>query len=314
MNPKFDNFLKTTFTLLIALVFSSFGFSQRTISGMVTDFDTKEPLIGANIRIVGTGSGTITDFDGSYSLSIPAENNAIEVSYTGYSTETIQLGTSNQIDIALKAGAVLEEIVVVGYGTQKTKEVTSAITSIKAEEFNKGNVTNPTQLLQGKVAGLTITQPNNDPNGDLGIALRGISSVSGSTQPLIIIDGVLGADLKSVDPSDIESIDVLKDGSAAAIYGTRGTNGVVIITTKKAVPESPPWNTTASSPPNPFPVRWNSFRLSNTAHTWPITRTKNRTIRAHRPIGSTRSPAPASATTTAFPTRAGATAPPTTRR
>ncbi len=233
MNPKFDNFLKTTFTLLIALVFSSFGFSQRTISGMVTDFDTKEPLIGANIRIVGTGSGTITDFDGSYSLSIPAENNAIEVSYTGYSTETIQLGTSNQIDIALKAGAVLEEIVVVGYGTQKTKEVTSAITSIKAEEFNKGNVTNPTQLLQGKVAGLTITQPNNDPNGDLGIALRGISSVSGSTQPLIIIDGVLGADLKSVDPSDIESIDVLKDGSAAAIYGTRGTNGVVIITTKK---------------------------------------------------------------------------------
>lgn len=233
MKLKFDNCLKTAFLLLFAFAFSSFGFSQRTITGTVTDFDTGEPLIGASIRILGTSSGTITDFDGNFELSLPAGSNSLEFSYTGYSSETVEAGTNNVINVALKPGALLEEIVVVGYGTQKTKEVTSAITSVKAEDFNKGNVTNPTQLLQGKVAGLVITQPNSDPNGDLGIALRGVSSVSGSTQPLIIIDGVLGADLKSVDPADIESIDVLKDGSAAAIYGTRGTNGVVIITTKK---------------------------------------------------------------------------------
>ena len=233
MKLKIDYLVKTFFTVLVALAFSNVGFGQRTINGTVTDFDTGEALIGANIRIVGTSSGTITDFDGSYELALPAGSTTLEVSYTGYNTQTIEVGTSSQVNVALKPGALLEEIVVVGYGTQKTKEVTSAITSVKSEEFNKGNVTNPTQLLQGKVAGLVVTQPNSDPNGDLGIALRGISSVSGSTQPLIIIDGVLGADLKSVDPSDIETMDVLKDGSAAAIYGTRGTNGVVIITTKK---------------------------------------------------------------------------------
>jgi len=233
MKLKIYLLCKTIFSLLVAFSLSNFGFSQRTITGTVMDFETGEPLIGANIRIVGTSSGTITDFDGGFELNVPEGTNLLEVSYTGYTTQRIEIGTAAEYIIALKAGALLEEIVVVGYGTQKTKEVTSAITSVKSEDFNKGNVTNPTQLLQGKVAGLVVTQPNNDPNGDLGIALRGVSSVSGSTQPLIIIDGVLGADLKSVDPSDIESIDVLKDGSAAAIYGTRGTNGVVIITTKK---------------------------------------------------------------------------------
>ena len=233
MKLNIDIYLKPVFALLLVLACSSFGFGQRNITGTVTDSETGEALIGANIRIVGTSTGTITDFDGNFELSLPEGANTLEISYTGYATSIIEVGAQTVLNISLSPGALLEEIVVVGYGTQKTKEVTSAITSVKAEDFNKGNVTNPTQLLQGKVAGLVITQPNSDPNGDLGIALRGISSVSGSTQPLIIIDGVLGADLKSVDPADIETIDVLKDGSAAAIYGTRGTNGVVIITTKK---------------------------------------------------------------------------------
>jgi TonB-linked SusC/RagA family outer membrane protein len=219
--------------VLFAMAISSFAYSQRTVSGTVTDAESGEPLIGASILVVGTGSGSITDIDGNFEVNMPEGINQIEVSYTGYSTQTFDVTGQSNVQIQLKAGAVLEEVVVVGYGTQKSKEVTSAITSVKAEDFNNGNINNPTQLLQGKVAGLVVTTPNSDPNGDISLLLRGVSSLSGSTQPLIIIDGVLGADLKSIDPQDIATIDVLKDGSAAAIYGTRGTNGVVIITTKR---------------------------------------------------------------------------------
>ncbi|NJL76631.1 MAG: TonB-dependent receptor plug domain-containing protein, partial [Saprospiraceae bacterium] len=126
----------------------------------------------------------------------------------------------------------MDEVVVTGYGTAKAKEVTSAITSIKAEDFNKGNISDPTQLLQGKVAGLTISRPGSNPNGGFNIRLRGLGTLGANTQPLVIIDGVLGADLNTVDPNDIASIDVLKDASAAAIYGTRGGSGVILITTK----------------------------------------------------------------------------------
>jgi TonB-dependent starch-binding outer membrane protein SusC len=133
----------------------------------------------------------------------------------------------------LKGGSFLEEVVVVGYGTLKSKEVTSSITTIKAEDFNKGNVNDPSQLLQGKVAGLAISRPGGDPNGTFNIRLRGLSTVGANVQPLVIIDGVPGASLNSVDPNDIASMDVLKDGSAASIYGTRGSSGVILITTKK---------------------------------------------------------------------------------
>ena len=126
----------------------------------------------------------------------------------------------------------LDEVIVVGYGTLKREELTSAITNIKSEDFNVGNINDPQQLLQGKVAGLNISRVGGDPNEPFSVRLRGLSTFGANAQPLVIIDGVIGGSLNSVDPSDIESVNVLKDASAAAIYGTRGSSGVIIITTK----------------------------------------------------------------------------------
>ena len=230
--------IKVNFKSLMLLAcftaLSSFAFAQRTISGMVTDGETNEPLVGSAVVVTGTTKGTLTDVDGKYTLTdIPAGTTTLTFSFTGYSSLTVSLGSSNVLDAKLQGGTILESVVVVGYGTLKQKEVTSAIATVKAEDFNKGNVNDPTQLLQGKVAGLSIVRPGGDPNGGFDIRLRGLSTISGNTQPLIIIDGVPGANLQTLDPNDIAQIDVLKDGSAAAIYGTRGSNGVILITTKR---------------------------------------------------------------------------------
>lgn len=232
MKLRNDYFLKSLL-LLMSLTVSMAAWSQRTITGKVTDETTGDVLIGANILVVGTSTGTVTDIDGTYSLSIPEGATELEFSYTGYTNRRVAIGTANVMDIALSPGQVLDEIVVVGYGTQKAKEVTSAVTSVKAEDFNGGNVNDPTQLIQGKIAGLNIAKAGGDPNGGTTIRLRGLSTLGSNTQPLIVIDGTIGASLNSVDPSDIESVDVLKDGSAAAIYGTRASSGVILITTKK---------------------------------------------------------------------------------
>lgn len=217
------------------LVYCSFtGLAQeKTIRGTVTDADTKETLIGVNITPASDVSiGTVTDIDGNYVIKVPESVKALRFSYVGYTSQTVEI-TSDLINIALQPGELLSEIVVVGYGTQKTKEVTSAVTSVKAEDFNDGHIDDPIQLIQGKVAGLSIARPGGDPNGDFDIRLRGLSTFGSNTQPLIIIDGVQGADLNSVDPNDIASMDVLKDASAAAIYGTMAASGVILITTKK---------------------------------------------------------------------------------
>jgi len=227
--------LFTKLTVITALLFGlcSFAVGQRTITGVVTDAETNESLIGANVIIKDTGTGTITDIDGSYTLDIPEGTETLVISYTGYIDQVIVIGTSNTINVALAPGALLDEVVVIGYGTQTKKEVTGAVTSISAKDFNVGNITSPAQFLQGKVAGLTVSKANGDPNGQVGVRLRGLSTIGAQTEPLYIIDGVLGASLSSIDPADIESMDVLKDGSAAAIYGSRGSSGVILITTKK---------------------------------------------------------------------------------
>ncbi len=222
--------------MLLFMAISTLAFSQRSISGTVTDGDNGEALIGASVVVSGTSTGTVTDIDGNYSLNIPAGSNQVEFSYTGYASQTITLGDSDRVDVVLSPGAALDEIVVVGYGTLKSKEVTSSVVSIKSEDFNVGNVNSPAQLLQGKVAGLTITRSGGDPNGKVGIRLRGLSTIGAQTEPLVIVDGVPGASLSNIDPRDIESIDVLKDGSAAAIYGTRGSSGVILVTTRKGLP------------------------------------------------------------------------------
>lgn len=215
---------------------------QKAISGKVVD-SKGESIIGANIMEKGTSNGTITDFDGNFSLNVSAKS-VLQISYIGYKTQEIPVSQ-------LKAGAVItlkedtevmDEVVVIGYGTQRKGDVTSAIASVKAEDFTVGKVGDAADLIKGKVAGLSIAKGSGDPNATSAIRLRGVISVNGSTTPLILIDGVEG-DLSTVAPENIEAIDVLKDASAAAIYGTRGANGVILITTKNGKREA---HTTAS--------------------------------------------------------------------
>ena len=226
---------KSFVLLALFTALSNFLSAQKTITGLVTDADNADPLVGAAIVVTGTTKGTLTDVDGKYELQVPNDATTLTFSYTGYASVTVPIGTAKTLDMKLKGNLVLEQVVVVGYGSIKNKEVTSAITSVKADDFTKGNVNDPVQLLQGKVAGLTITRAGGDPNGGFEIRLRGLSTINGNSQPLVVVDGVIGADLATIDPNDIAQIDVLKDGSAAAIYGVRGTNGVILVTTKKGV-------------------------------------------------------------------------------
>lgn len=202
-----------------------------TVKGVVRDAKG-EPIVGATVTEKGnTRNGTITDIDGNYSLSVP-RGATLTVSYVGFVTQDTKGGSIN-LDEDLKS---LSEVVVIGYGTQKKADVTSAVVSVKPEDFTVGNVNNAGDLIRGKVAGLTITKPSGDPGQSTQISLRGIVSVSGNAQPLVLVDGVPG-DLSSVPTENIASVDVLKDASAAAIYGTRGAGGVIIITTKTGLRE-----------------------------------------------------------------------------
>ncbi|MBC7883962.1 MAG: SusC/RagA family TonB-linked outer membrane protein, partial [Saprospiraceae bacterium] len=223
---------KWSFSLFLLVGMTASMVAQKMVSGSVTDAANGDALIGANVLVKGTGLGTITDIDGTYSLKA-SEGDVLVFSYAGYTDQEITVGTSTTVNVSLSAGRLLDEVVVVGYGTQKSKEVTGSVVSVKREDFNAGNVNSPAQLLQGRVAGLTVSRPGGDPNGSFGIRLRGLSTIGAQTEPLIIVDGVPGASLSNIDPQDIESFDVLKDGSAAAIYGTRGSSGVILITTKK---------------------------------------------------------------------------------
>jgi len=207
---------------------------DRTVSGQVTDSDTDETIPGANVLIQGTTRGTLTDIDGKYQINIPSDGATLMFSHAGYKPQLIEVGTRRTINIAFVADlTALSEIVIIGYGKQEKKEITGAIASVKEKDFNQGNINDAAQLLQGRVAGLSIVKNDGgNPNGDYTVRLRGLSTIGANTQPLVVIDGMTGGDINNVDPKDIASIDVLKDGSAAAIYGTLGSSGVIIVTTK----------------------------------------------------------------------------------
>ncbi|MDO3628838.1 SusC/RagA family TonB-linked outer membrane protein [Mucilaginibacter sp. BT774] len=212
--------------------------SKGVIKGTVTDAKGG-PLPGVTVKLDGVVSlNKATDVNGIYSFAnLPAGNYTLTFTFVGYKTvtKTITLGEDQErvVDAVLaETTNNLDEIIVTGYGTQKKREVTSAITSINAAQFNKGNISDVSQLLQGKVPGLSIARPGGDPNGGFAIRLRGLSTIGTNTQPLIVVDDQVDVDINTIDPNDIKSIDVLKDGSSAAIYGTRGSAGVIIITTK----------------------------------------------------------------------------------
>ncbi|CAN5497252.1 TonB-dependent receptor [soil metagenome] len=218
--------------LLLALVNTSALAQSKTVSGKVSD-EKGSPIAGASVLAKGTSIGTSTDAAGTFKLSVPASATTLVISYVGYASQEASIASTDNVTVTLKPeSSVLSDVVVVGYGTQKKKEITSAITSVTAEQFNKGNINDVAQLLQGKVAGLSIARPGGDPNGGFEIRLRGLSTLGAGTSPLVVVDGQVGADLNSIDPNDIQNIDILKDGSSAAIYGTRGSAGVIIITTK----------------------------------------------------------------------------------
>lgn len=208
-----------------------------TATGKVVD-KNQEPLIGATVRIVGAQGGTITGMDGDFSLSCPS-NSTLEISFVGYISQKVNAGT--RLSIVLQEDAIaLEETVIVGvgYGTMRKSDLTGAITSVNAKDMKQGIITSAEQLLQGKVAGLSVVQSSGAPEAGASIRLRGGTSLSASNGPLVVVDGIPGVDFNSVQPSEIVSIDVLKDASAAAIYGSRGANGVIIVTTNRAASDT----------------------------------------------------------------------------
>ncbi len=218
--------------VLFAFVTLAATAQNRSISGKITSSDDGSAIPGVNILEKGTSNGTVTDADGNYTINV-ASNAVLIFSFVGYSSQEVTVGSQTNLDVKLQSDVTsLSEVVVVGYGTQQKKEITSAVASVSEEQFNKGNVTSPTQLLTGKVAGLSVVRPGGDPNEGFTLRLRGISTFGANSEPLVVIDGIVGASLDLVDPNDVASIDVLKDASAAAIYGARGSSGVILVTTK----------------------------------------------------------------------------------
>ena len=202
-----------------------------TVRGTVTDRQG-EPIAGANVVIPGTQQGTMTDIDGRFSLEVPSLRTSLRVSFIGYMPQEVTPDARGTVKVVLEEDSeLLDDVVVVGYGTMKTADITSAVASVKSEDFTNGKISDAAELIKGKVAGLSIVKSSGDPNATSSIMLRGITTIHGDVTPLVLVDGIEGS-LSTVAPENIASIDVLKDASAAAIYGTRGANGVIIITTK----------------------------------------------------------------------------------
>ena len=223
---------------VMAHVTASGVVQTNTISGVVVDANG-DPIIGASVLVKGTSKGVVSDLDGRFTLKDVKEATLV-ISYVGYLTQEVKAQAGKNIHITLKDdNKILNEVVVVGYGTQRKEELTSSVASVKADQFIQGANTDAASMIRGKVAGLSITQSDANPLSTAQISLRGVTTLSSSTQPLVIIDGVEG-NINDVSPNDIDQIDVLKDGSAAAIYGTRGTNGVILITTKRSQGEMKP--------------------------------------------------------------------------
>ena len=229
------------FSLVFALI-PVFVFAQKTITGNVKDAASKEPLIGVYVVVKdSTAIGAVTDFNGDFTIKVPKGFNTLTFSYVGYQPVEIDVKDQTVINVEMTQGELLDEVVVIGYGTVKRKDVTGSLQTVTSDKFNKGAITSPQELMAGKISGVTITT-DGSPGGGSKIRIRGESSLSASNDPLIVLDGIpiesgglAGSrnPLNVVNPNDIESITVLKDASATAIYGNRASGGVIMITTKK---------------------------------------------------------------------------------
>ena len=218
---------------LIVITPQDSGLKQGTkITGKVTNANG-DPLPGVNVVVQGTITGAVTNLDGEYTISVPNDNAVLEFSYVGYLTEEFPVEGKSTINISLVEDIqALDEVVVVGYGTVKKSDLTGSVASVKAEDIERVPVTGVDQALQGRAAGVQVTKNFSQPGGDISIRVRGITSIQGNTSPLYVIDGLVGGNINTVNPTDIESIEILKDASSTSIYGARGANGVVLVTTK----------------------------------------------------------------------------------
>ncbi|MBK8883404.1 MAG: TonB-dependent receptor plug domain-containing protein [Bacteroidales bacterium] len=209
-------------------------YQSGKVTGTITDSTTHEPLIGVNVSIEGTTKGVISDINGNYTIEVQEENATLVFSYIGYTAVKIPVGGKITINVTLSPDIKnLEEVVVVGYGQQRKSDLTGSISSVKSKDLTLLPTQRVDQSLQGRAAGVSVTNTDGAPGGNTTIRIRGGNSLTGNSNALIVIDGLQGGDLRSLNPNDIESIEVLKDASAAAIYGSRGANGVILITTKK---------------------------------------------------------------------------------
>jgi TonB-linked SusC/RagA family outer membrane protein len=212
---------------------------QKAISGKVTD-ENGQPVVGANVTVKGTTAGAITDANGEYKLTVPDNAKTLVISFIGYLAQEVTIGNKSVIDVVLVAEIqALSEIVVVGYGTQRKSDLTGSISSVKSKDLVQLPVMRADQQLQGRAAGVVVTNTDGAPGGNTTVRIRGSNSITGGNSALVVIDGFQGGNLSAINPNEIESVEVLKDASATAIYGSRGANGVILVTTKKGKAGAP---------------------------------------------------------------------------
>ncbi len=247
---------------LLAIVSTTAYAQERSISGKVTDASTKEPLIGVTVLVEGTFTGTVTDIDGNYTIKTESGKKLV-YSFVGYQSTTVSVEQQSKIDVALSVETMgLDEVVVIGYGQVKKSDATGSVSVVSSKDFNKGSAVSPQDLLMGKSAGAVITSSSGAPGSGATIRIRGGSSMSASNDPLIVIDGVpvsnktisgMSNPLSTINPNDIESFTVLKDASSTAIYGSRASNGVILITTKKGIKGKPVFSYSGTASVNTVP-------------------------------------------------------------
>jgi TonB-linked SusC/RagA family outer membrane protein len=223
--------------LIYSILFSLLSLqvmAQLKISGKVTSSADNLPLPAVSIKIKGTTAGTLTDANGNYTISVPNDNSVLVFSYTGFATQEASTAGKTTLNIQLKeSSSALNEVVVIGYGTAKKSDLTGAVTTVKAEQLMDKPVPNLTQALQGKVAGVDVSINSNAPGAAAKVRIRGLGSVNSNLDPVYVVDGVVGVDPNTINPNDVASIEVLKDASSTAIYGVRGANGIIMVTTKR---------------------------------------------------------------------------------
>jgi TonB-linked SusC/RagA family outer membrane protein len=228
---------KFYFSLAICcLLYSVVSAQNRSLSGVVSDAKNGVTLIGVSILVKGTNQGTSTDANGKFSIAVPGNKAVLVINYVGYVKQEVEAGTQEQLNIRLAPDeTALSEVIVIGYGTVKKRDLTGSVVSVKGDDIAKVPSSNPLESIQGKVPGVDITRSSGSASSGVNINIRGTRSISAGNGPLIVVDGVQYSSLQDLNPNDIASMDILKDASSTAIYGSRGANGVILITTKKGI-------------------------------------------------------------------------------